>query len=174
MKKIMKILITTVLTTSLPACSTIPAAESQKLSATPSPAQAVKPTVTAFKIDLVDNSNYQYLDGCGCSFWPVDKPPKFNDSGTRKYLLVGNYEKQAWMNINDQIIELHLTKDTIKYQGNKGDRFEQTYQAGDITANVECIATGFGDTHAVDCDATITVIKGDQKQVVKAIGSCGC
>jgi hypothetical protein len=131
-------------------------------------------TSTAIKIGLVDNSKYQYRDGCGCSFWPVNKTPKFDDPRTWKYLLVGNYDKQAWMNINSQIIQLRLTKDTIRYKGRNGDRYQQTYQSGDITANVECIATGFGDTHSVDCNATITVAKGNQKQVVKAIGSCGC
>jgi hypothetical protein len=129
---------------------------------------------TPIRIGLVDNSDRQYNDGCGCSFWPVNKRPKFDDPETWKYLLVGNYDKQAWMNINGRIIQLRLTESTIKYKGRKGDRFQQVYQAGDITVNVECIATGFGDTHAVDCDATITVVNGAQKQVVKATGDCGC
>jgi len=115
-------------------------------------------------IGLVDNSNYQYLDGCGCSFRPVKKAPEFDDPKTQKYLLVSNYDKQAWMNINGQIIKLQLIKDTIKYKGRKGDRYQQTYQSADLTANVECVATGFGDTHGVDCNATITVAKGDQKK----------
>jgi hypothetical protein len=44
------------------------------------------------------------------------------------------------MNFNGQIIQLRLTKDTIRYKGRKGDRYQQTYQSGDITANVECIS----------------------------------
>lgn len=78
------------------------------------------------------------------------------------------------MNIDGQVVQLRLVKDTIKYKGRKGDWYYQTYQSGNITVNVECVATGFGDTHAVDCNATINVTKGIQKQVVKAIGSCGC
>ncbi|HKX29413.1 MAG TPA: hypothetical protein VJ302_17085 [Blastocatellia bacterium] len=126
------------------------------------------------KIGFVDNSVGQYQDGCGCGFWPVGRMPKFNDPGAQNYILIGNYEKQAWMNIDDQIVQFSLAKDTTAYKGNVGDRYFQSYQSGDITVEVECIATGFGDTHGVDCDATITVIRGAQKQVVKATGSCGC
>ena len=167
-----KLVITTVLTIAMSVIAPIPGADSQKLSAVASQSQS--DGSTAIKIGLVDNSKYQYLDGCGYSFWSVNKKPKFDDPRTWKYLLLGNYEKQAWMNINGRIIELRLVKNTIRYDGVKGDRYQQTYQSGEITANVECIATGFGDTHAVDCDATITVVKGDKRQVVKAAGSCGC
>jgi hypothetical protein len=176
-----KILITAVLAAAILAFAPMPEADSHKLSASASQARSdagASPAQggisTAIKIGLVDNSKSQYLDGCGYSFWPVNKAPKFDAPRTWKYLLVGNYDKQAWMNINGQIIQLRLTKNTIRYKGRKGDRYHQTYQAGDITANVECIATRFGDTHSVDCNATITVVKGDQKQVVKAIGGCGC
>jgi hypothetical protein len=163
-----KILITAILATTILTFMPISEVDSHKLSASASQAQS-----DTIRIGLVDNSKSQYLDGCGCSFWPVNKPPT-SDPKTWKYLLVGNYDKQAWMNINDQIVQLRLTKDTIRYKGRKGDRYQQTYQSADITAKVECIATGFGDTHAVDCNTTITVVKGDQKRVVKAIGSCGC
>lgn len=78
------------------------------------------------------------------------------------------------MNIDGQIVQLRLIKDTFKYKGRKGDRYFQTYKSGNITVNVACVATGFRDTHALSCDATITVIKGAQKQSVKAKGDCGC
>jgi hypothetical protein len=167
-----KIIIATFLVIATIALARIPDADRRKLSAGASRSQ---PTgSTAIRIGLVDNSDRRYNDGCGCSFWPVDKKPKFDESETWKYLLVGNYDKQAWMNIDGRIIELRLTESTIKYKGRKGDQYRQLYQAGDITVNVECIATGFGDTHAVDCDASLTVVKGAQKQIVKATGDCGC
>jgi hypothetical protein len=119
------------------------------------------------KIGLIDNSKRQYQDGCGCSFWPAGKQPDQN-------ILVGNYEKQAWMNIDGKVVKLRLVKDTTRYRGKHGDRYYQTYQSGDITVKVTCVATGFGDTHAVYCDATITVIRRRQRQTVKAEGSCGC
>jgi hypothetical protein len=175
------ILTTAVLVTAILAFAPILEVDIHKLSASASQARpdAGSPseqsgTSAAIKIGLVDNSKNQYLDGCGCSFWPVNKAPKSDDRSTWKYLLVGNYDEQAWMNINGRIIQLRLTNNTIRYKGKKGERYQQTYQSGEITANVECIATGFGDTHSVDCNATITVVKDDQKQVVTAIGSCGC
>jgi hypothetical protein len=167
-----KMLITSVLATAIFAFAPILEADSHKLS--PAFSQARSDISTVIKIGLVDNSKSQYLDGCGYAFWPADKAPKFQDPATQKYLLVGNYDKKGWMNIDDQIVELQLTENTLKYKGRKGDRYHQTYKSDDIRVNVECVATGFGDTHAVDCDATITVVKGAKKQVVKAIGSGGC
>jgi hypothetical protein len=156
-----------------------PARVEQRLAnAQKTPPGAVPVTETkhpdSIKIGLVDNSGYQYQDGCGCGFWPVDGKPQLNDPSTQKYILIGDYDKQAWMNIDDQIVQFRLVKNTTKYQGRIGDRYFQSYQSGDITVEVECVATGFGDTHGVDCDATITVISGVQKQVTKAVGSCGC
>jgi hypothetical protein len=127
-----------------------------------------------FMIGLVDNSRNQYRDGCGCGFWPVGRKPKFNDPQTQKYILIGNYDKQAWMNIDGNIVQLRLVKDTTKYKGRKGARYYQTYQSGNTTVNVECVATGYGDTHALFCNSTITVIKGAKKQTLKAVGDCGC
>jgi hypothetical protein len=167
-----KTLITSVLAAAIFAFAPAPEADGRKLS--PAFSQARSDTSTAIKIGLVDNGKYQYLDGCGYAFWLADKAPKFRDPGTQKYLLVGNYDKKGWMNIDDQIVELQLTENTLKYQGRKGDRYHQIYKSDDIRVNVECVATGFGDTHAVDCDATITVVKGAKKQVVKAVGSGGC
>lgn len=78
------------------------------------------------------------------------------------------------MNIDGKVVQLRRIKDTTRYKGKKGDRYFQTYQSGGLTVKVECVATGFGDMHAVDCDSTITVTKGTKKQSVKANGSCGC
>lgn len=132
------------------------------------------PVPKGIKIGLIDNSKGQYQDGCGCSFWPVSRKPNVDELGTGKYILIGNYEKQAWMNIDGKIAKLRLVKDTTRYRGRKGDRYLQTYRSSNITVTVKCIASGFGDTHAVYCDSTITVTKGTQKQTVKAKGSCGC
>ena len=132
------------------------------------------PAQKEIQIGLVDNSKSKYQEGCGCSFWLVGKEPKTDQPNTWQFILVGNYEKQAWMNIDGKIVQLRLVRDTTRYKGKKGDRYFQVYQSGDIKATVECVANGFGDTHAVFCDAVITVVKGTQKKTVKADGSCGC
>ena len=137
-------------------------------------ARTTTPNPKGIKIGLVDNSKYKYQDGCGCSFWTAGREPNIDDRSTWKYILIGNYEKQAWMNIDGEIVKLRLVKDTTRYRGRKGDPYFQTYRSGNITVTVKCIASGFGDTHAVYCDSTITVTKGAQKQTVKAEGSCGC
>ena len=132
------------------------------------------PAPKEIQVGLVDNSKRKYQDGCGCSFWPVGKEPKADLPNTWQFILVGNYEKQAWMSLDGEIVQLRLVSDTTRYKGKKGDRYVQVYQSGDIKTTVECVANGFGDTHAVFCDAVITVIKGAQEKTVKADGSCGC
>jgi hypothetical protein len=132
------------------------------------------PAPKEIQIGFVDNSKSKYQDGCGCSFWLAGKEPKADLPNTWQFILVGNYEKQAWMNIDGKIVQLRLVSDTTRYKGKKGDRYFQVYQSRDVKATVECVANGFGDTHAVFCDAAITVVKGTQKKTVKAEGSCGC
>lgn len=78
------------------------------------------------------------------------------------------------MNIDGKVVKLRFVKDTTKYRGKKGNRYFQTYRSSNLIVRVECVAIGFGDTHAVSCDSTITVTKSTKKQSVKAIGSCGC
>jgi hypothetical protein len=131
------------------------------------------PNTKGIKIGLVDNSKRQYRDGCGCSFRPLESEQGFDESW-EKLFLAGNHDNQAWMNVDGKIMELRLVKDTTRFKGRKGDRYYQIYKAGDITVHVKCVATGFGDTHSVACDATIIVIKGGQKRTVKAEGDCGC
>jgi hypothetical protein len=125
------------------------------------------------QIGLVDNSTGQYQDGCGCGFWPAG-------AGTGTYpkdqnlVLIGDGEKRAWMSVDGQVVELRLVTDTVKYRGAKGDRYVQKYRSGDVTVDVDCTATGFGDTHAVDLTATLTVRRGSRVKTMKAVGSCGC
>ena len=137
----------------------------------PEGSQATDPL--GLQVGLVDNSTMQYQDGCGCSFWPAG-------AGTEAYpkdhklVLSGDAEKRAWMSVDGQVVELRLVTSTVRYRGTKGDRYVQKYRSGDVTVDVDCTATGFGDTHAVDLTATLTVRRGSRVRTVKALGSCGC
>ena len=121
-------------------------------------------------IGLVDNSNFQYWDGCGCGFTrPGEKPTP----SMQRFILVGSGDR-AWMNVGGEVTELKKTRDSIELQGKIGDEYAQRYEAADISVTAVCRATRFGDTHAVFFDAEITVVKGSLKQTVRAEGSCGC
>ena len=122
---------------------------------------------------MVDNSDFKYLDGCGCGFYPSDRPPHIDRADSQKYFLVATGDK-GWMNIDGEIVELLRTKDETRYQGKVGEEFKQLYQSDDTAVEVTCKATGFGDTHAVFCDAIITVKKDNQKKVIECAGDCGC
>ena len=148
-------------------------APSVSFAQTPSPSSPVPPA-PPLKIGVVDNANHQYQNGCGCSFWRPGQQPKFDDPKTQQYILIGNDKKHAWMNVNGKIVRFRLVKDSTRMQGKPGDRYYQVYQARDTRVQVACRASGFGDTHAVYCDATITLTRGRQKRTVKAEGSCGC
>ena len=148
-------------------------APSVNFAQTPSPPSTVPPT-PSLKIGFVDNAKNQYQNGCGCSFWPPGRQPKFADPRTQQYILSGNDKKLAWMKVNGTIVRFRLVKDTTRMQGKQGDRYYQMYQSRDTRVQVACTASGFGDTHAVYCDATITITRGRQKRTVKAEGSCGC
>jgi hypothetical protein len=117
-------------------------------------------------IGFLDANNPDYPDGCGCWFRAVDEP--------KRMILIGSVDGQAWMSIDGEMVVLRRVRDTTRYRGKKGDRYAQKYRSDQITVEVRCMATGFGDTHAVYCDTTITLVKNGRRQSVKADGSCGC
>lgn len=121
-------------------------------------------------IGFVDNSNFQYVDGCGCTFHlPGEKP-----TPGKQLLILAAAGEKAWINVNGEIIELKKMHDGIDFQGKVGDKYEQRYESADTSVTVVCTATGIGDTHAVDCGARITVTRGSLSKTVMAEGSCGC
>jgi hypothetical protein len=136
--------------------------------------KASDPESAGLEIGLIDDSGMQFRDGCGCSFWPASGSSGSVGPADGKFYLVENVENRAWMSINGRIVELQLVADTTKFKGRAGDRYQIDYRAGDIEVRVECVATDFGDTHSVSCDATLTVRRGALSQTLRAEGDCGC
>lgn len=113
-------------------------------------------------IGLVDNSDYRYRDGCGCSLFPSSRGRNLRH---HYYFLTetGNaLGKTAWMNVDGTTVRFSLLS-TTKPSGRerKGGKFTEVYRGGGITAR-----TGYA--------ATITVPQGDRNQTVRAAGDCGC
>jgi hypothetical protein len=124
----------------------------------------------ALSVGFIDNSRFDYVDGCGCTFWP----PGTERSAEQRQLLLAATNERAWVNIEGELIELVKTYDDVRLQGRIGDIYRQRYDAPDTSVVVTCRATGFGDTHAVDCDASIAVTKNACTTTLAARGSCGC
>lgn len=85
------------------------------------------------------------------------------------------------MNIDGQHIKLEELAQGKPPQGEvrKGERHTERYRAGDLNIRIDYVVTGVCDPKDEGCEvtwynATLTVTRGDQKKVVKAVGVCGC
>lgn len=128
-------------------------------------------------IGLVDNSEYKYLDGCGCSVWQQSRSQNLKHHYYLLTELGSAIGKTAWMNIDGRVMKLNLLS-TTRPSGKerKGSSFTEVYRGGGVTARLNYVVTtpnrpgGEVTKYAI----TITVTKGDRSQTVKAIGDCGC
>ena len=113
---------------------------------------------------------------CGCCFQSNAKDKKLKGP----YIFLTRMDEDAWMNINGQDIMLKEIETTEpKTELRKGDRYRSTYKAGEITVQLDHLVTKSCDPDDEACeftymDVTITVVQGDQRQIVKARGGCGC
>jgi hypothetical protein len=128
---------------------------------------------------LVGNiKNYSVVDGCGCYF---QFPAEEKKQQSNRYILMADIdEDDAWMNIDGRDVKLRLIKRTNPAgKERKGSRSSRKYTAKGITVQVDRIATSVCAPSDESCEftgysATITVTKGNRKQVVKTSGGCGC
>jgi hypothetical protein len=142
--------------------------------------RAVKPRGTNNNaqglIGLLDNSNYRYLDGCGCYIKPASAS---RNSNLYFFLaeIVNPNGQRRWMNIDGRVITLNLVGSTEpSKRKRRGSAFTETYRSGDVTARITYVVTspyrpgGEVEKYSV----TIIVTKGNRSQTVKAVGECGC
>lgn len=117
------------------------------------------------------------IDGCGCSLQLLQD---FRRKSSR-YIFIHNFHEAPVMNIDGQNIKLEELAQGKPPQGEsrKGERHTERYRAGDLNVRIDYVVTGVCDPKDEGCevtwyDATLTVTRGDQKKVVKAVGVCGC
>jgi hypothetical protein len=128
-------------------------------------------------IDTLDNSDYKYLDGCGCS---ISSASRGREQSHNYYLLTpleNAIGKTAYMKINGQVMRLALLS-TTRPSGKerKGTRFTEVYRGGGVTARVNYVvskASGRGQ-EVTRYAITITASKGGNSQTISAVGDCGC
>jgi hypothetical protein len=127
-------------------------------------------------IGLVDNSDFRYLDGCGCSVQP---PSKGRNQRDHYYLLteLGDATgKRAWMNIDGRVTALSLSSTTGPAPKRRGSKFTEVYKGGGATARLTYTVSSPSRPggEVTKYTVTITVTKGNRSQTVRAVGDCGC
>jgi hypothetical protein len=128
------------------------------------------------QIGTIDNSNYQYLDGCGCY---LKAPSASRSSNTYIFLaeIANPNVNRAWVNVDGRITVLNFVSSTRRSgRARRGNTFTETYRSGDVTARVSYIVTSPSRPggEVTKYSATIAVTKGSRRQTVKAAGECGC
>ncbi len=128
-------------------------------------------------IGMVDNSDYRYLDGCGCSIWSASRGRELSHHYYLLTELGSAIGKTAYMKINGQVLKLSLLS-TTRPSGKerKGTKFTEVYRGGGVTARVNYVisrASGRGE-EVTKYAITITATKGDSSGTVSAVGDCGC
>jgi hypothetical protein len=135
--------------------------------------KAASQQVTAPDASMIGYVGKSHLvDGCSCdlSFG--------NDSNRRSIYSAEIDEKSAWMNIDGRDVRLKLAN-SVAAPGRirRGWHSSKTYIAGNITVRIDRTATKVPTREGEEVTeyaATITVSQGNRKQIVKAVGSCGC
>ncbi|HWQ32600.1 MAG TPA: hypothetical protein VNQ79_06935 [Blastocatellia bacterium] len=117
------------------------------------------------------------IGGCGCSLQLLQDFRRKRE----RYVFICNLDEDPVMNIDGQHIKLEELAQGKPPQGEvrKGERHTERYRAGDLNIRIDYVVTGVCDPKDEGCEvtwynATLTVTRGDQKKVVKAVGVCGC
>lgn len=135
-----------------------------------------QPESSELRIGTVDNSNYRYLDGCGCYL----RAPSASRNPNSYFLLAETANpnvNRAWMNIDGRIIALNFVSSTQRPgRMRRGSTYTETYRSGNVTARVTYVVTSPSRPggEVTKYSATITVTNGSRSQTVKAAGECGC
>ena len=113
--------------------------------------------------------------GCGGSI-------SYNLSDLRKgrFLLITPMDEATYVNLDGRNVKLRLVASSKTNAKEKvGDRSWETYVARNIQVKVEYVVTDVCDPNDESCEVTyyrtkMTVIRGNQRTVVKAIALFGC
>jgi hypothetical protein len=126
-------------------------------------------------IGMLDNSDYRYLQGCGCSIWSPSNGPELSDHYYFLATSEGAIGKNAYMKINRQVLQLTMTLTTNP--SGKASKFTEYYWGGDgLVVQVDYVVTsprkrgGEVTKYAI----TITAKQGNSRGTVRAVGDCGC
>ena len=134
------------------------------------------PASSKLKIGFVYNTNSRYVAGCGCYLGP---PSATSESGSLVLLaeIASTNVNRAWMKIDGRVTTLRFVSSTYRPgRDGMGSKFTTVYRGDDVTARVNFVVTNpnVPGGEVTGYAATITVIKGNRRGIVKAVGECGC
>lgn len=122
--------------------------------------------------------NNAIADGCGCYFQYRGVPR--NETYYLFFSSIEDDEKTAWMNIDGKDVKLTLVrKMDPKVRERVGSKSTRRYVTDGISVDATYVATRVCKRDDESCESTdysgtFVVRKGDQMQIVKAVGGCGC
>lgn len=123
-------------------------------------------------ISTIRDSNL--ADGCGCYF----KLPSQRSSSAFVFMTIYKTNgTTTYMNIDGRDTALRLESSTQSSgRDRRGSRHTEVYRSGNVTARVDYVVTkpSAPGEEVTKYSAIITVTKGDRRQVLRAVGECGC
>lgn len=113
--------------------------------------------------------------GCSCSAQTLTEEKKSGKWNTLNfYSDLEDSDVSAIFNINGKDTKFNLIKKGERPENDRiGTRFQDVYEADNITIEVQYVTTKINQESA-DYDITLTATKGNLKTSEKAVGSCGC
>jgi hypothetical protein len=128
---------------------------------------------TLIRVGIVKNTA-SFGDG-GCSL----QLPADSKKNNERYVFMSDFDDNAIMNIDGKDTRLKaVSHHEPEGEPKKGDRSTWNYASKGATVRVDFVAIGVCSPNDEGCEATsynatITVIRGPGKQIVKATGMCG-
>ena len=144
------------------------------LVATQTQSQVVSAPVKIFKLGYVKDESLR--DNCNCTLYRNSQ-----DEQKSRRIFISDMSEKAVINLDRRDMTLRLIDKSSKTQGKSkiGDHSWELYKAGKLTLRVDSIISKLCDPKDESCEveyykATITLTRNGQKEILKAIGICGC
>lgn len=81
----------------------------------------------------------------------------------------------GWMNIDGKDVKLKLVSKTeLPRRVRKGSRFNEKYQAKDLTVKIDYVVSEEPGEEVIGWNATVTVTKNNRTRTIRVVGGCGC
>lgn len=138
---------------------------------------------SANRLPLIQNiSEAPEIQGCGCYFQFPNQA-----RNAERYVFFEDFsEESPLMNIDGRNVRLKLISSNEPYSTDdsassirRGARFYRRYVVGNVQVRMNFIVTSVCALNNESCESTgynvtITAVKGNRRQTVRAVGGCGC
>jgi negative regulator of sigma E activity len=110
------------------------------------------------------------IEGCSCFFSPTEE-----DFKEERFLLVANYEGEAFISVNDKPIRLKLKESTRDSDSFGDGNYRETYTDGVFTITIKVnFKEGTGDEAWWNTGKMTLYFKDTEMETREFAGECGC